>query len=204
MKQEFSLIEYWRVVRKRWILVIALPLLSVGLSILYYTFLVPPMPYEAKAIVEIGKKIGDQNGQNLYYLGQANQQLALTYTTIAKSLSVMGKVSAAIPDHPNPDELLGIVNVSSLKGTELLQITARDNDPKRAAQIANQVVIALGQHLSEIEGTDVLQVVDNAVEPKARIYVDKKNNIILAGLLALLASILLAFMLEFAKKTRTR
>jgi len=204
MKQEFSLMEYWRVIRERWPLVVALPLLAVVLSVTYYAFLVPPMPYEAKAIVEIGKKIGDQNGQNLYYLGQANQQLALTYTTIAKSRSVMEKASAALPDHPNPDELLGIINVSSFKGTELLQISARDNDPKRAAQITNQVVIAFTQHLTEIEGADVIQVVDNAVEPKARIFVDYKNNVVLAGLLALLASILLAFLLEFAKRIRTR
>lgn len=204
MKQDFSLIEYWRVIRRRWPLVIALPLLAMGLSTAYYTFLSPPMPYEAKATVQIGKKIGDQNGQNLYYLGQANQQLVLTYTNIAKSRSVMEKVSASLPDRPNPDELLGKISVNSIKGTELIQIFIRDQDPKRAALLANQTVIAFTQRLAEIENTDVLQVVDNAVEPKDPLFVDKKNNIVLTGLLGLLASTLLAFLLEFAGKTKNK
>lgn len=203
MKQEFSLMEYWRVIRRRWPLVIALPLLAIIFSAAYYTFLFQPMPYEAKATVQVGKKIGDQNGKSLYYLGQANQQLALTYLNIAKSRSVMEKVSAALPDQPNLDELLGKINVSSIKGTELLQISIRDQDPKRAAQLANLAVIAFTQRLEEIENAEVLQVVDNAVEPKDRIYVNKKNNIVLAGLLSLLGSTLLAFLLEFARKTKT-
>lgn len=203
MKQEFSLMEYWRVIRRRWPLVVALPISAMILSAGYYAFLFPPMPYEAKATVQIGKKIGDQNGQALYYLGQANQQLSLTYINIAKGRSVMEKVSAALPDQPNPDELLGKLSVSAFKGTELLQISIQDQDPKRAAQLANLTVIAFSQRLVEIENTDVLQVVDNAVEPKARIYIDKKNNVVLAGLLSLLASTLLAFLLEFARKTKT-
>ena len=202
MKQEFSLIEYWRVIRRRWPLVIALPVLAMIFSVAYYAFLLPPMPYEAKATVQIGKKIGDQNGQNLYYLGQANQQLSLTYINIAKSRSVMEKVSAALPDQPNPAELLGKISVSPIKGSELLQISIQDQDPKRAAQLANLTVIAFTQRLVEIENTDVLQVVDNAVEPKARIYVDKKNKVVLVGLLSLLASTLLAFLLEFERKTK--
>lgn len=202
MKQEFSLMEYWRVIRRRWPLVIAFPILVIIFSTAYYALLLPPMPYEAKATVQIGKKIGDQNGQNLYYLGQANQQLTLTYMDIAKSRSVIEKVSAALPDQPNPDELLGKLSVSSIKGTELLQISIRDQDPKRAAQLANLTVIAFTQRLVEIENTDVLQVVDNAVEPKDRLFVDKKNKVVLAGLLSLLASTLLAFLLEFARKTK--
>lgn len=196
--------EYWRVIRRRWPLVMALPLLAMIASTAYYAFLFTPMPYEAKATVQIGKKIGDQNGQNLYYLGQANQQLTLTYLNIAKSRSVMEKVAAVLPDQPNPDELLGKLSVSSIKGTELLQITIRDQDPKRAAQLANLTVIAFTQRLVEIENTDVLQVVDNAVEPKARIFVDKKNNVVLVGLLSLLAATLLAFLLEFARKAYER
>lgn len=203
MKQEFSLMEYWRVIRRRWPLVVALPISVMILSAGYYAFLFPPMPYEAKATVQIGKKIGDQNGQALYYLGQANQQLSLTYINIVKGRSVMEKVSAALPDQPNPDELLGKLSVSAFKGTELLQISIQDQDPKRAAQLANLTVIAFSQRLVEIENTEVLQVVDNAVEPKARIYIDKKNNVVLAGLLSLLASTLLAFLLEFARKTKT-
>ena len=203
MKQEFSLIEYWRVMRRRWPLVIALPVLAIILSAVYYAFLFPPLPYEAKATVQVGKKIGDQHGQGLYYLGQANQQLSLTYQNIAKSRSVMEKVSAALPDKPNPDELLQKLTVSTIKGTELLQISIKDQDPKRAAQLANLTVTAYTQRLVEMENAEVLQVVDHAVEPKARIYVNKTNNIILAGLLGLLASTLLAFLLEFAGKTRT-
>ncbi|MGI6119278.1 MAG: YveK family protein [Desulfosporosinus sp.] len=202
MKQEFSLSGYWRVIRRRWPLVIALPVLAIIFSAVYYAFLFPPMPYEAKAIVQVGKKIGDQNGQGLYYLGQANQQLLLTYQNIAKSRSVIEKVAAALPDQPNPDELLQKVTVSTIKGTELLQISMRDQDPKRAAELANLTVTAFAQRLTEIENAEVLQVVDYAVEPKTRVYVNKINNIVLVGLLSLLASTLLAFLLEFAGKTK--
>lgn len=204
MKQDFSVIEYLRVIRKRWPLVIALPLIAAILTTVYYTFMVPAAPYEAFATVQIGKKIGDQNGRELYYLGQANQQLVTTFVNIAKTNAVMEKVSAALPDKPNPDDLMNQVSASAIKGTELVSISVQDQDAQRAALIANETVKAFETRLTEIESADILQVVDQATVPKARLSIDKKNRVVLAGLLGLMSSVLLAFLLEFASNARTR
>lgn len=204
MKQELSVMECLSVIRKRWTVVIALPLIAAIITTVYYTFMVPAAPYEAKSTVQIGKKIGDQNGQDLYYLGLANQQLARTCIAISNTHAIMDKVSAALPNKLNIDDLVGEVTVTSQTGTELVNISVRDPDAQRAALIANEMVKALATRLTELESADVLQVIDQATVPKARVFIDKRKRVVLSGLVGLLASLLLAFSLEFVRDAKAR
>ena len=202
-KDEFALIEYWKVLRKRWLLIIALPVIASLAGTLYLSRSTTPV-YDANTKIIIGKRAEDQSGRELYYSDQANQQLTRTYMEIARSRTVMGRVAAKLADKPSPEALSSQISVGIIKGTELLTIDVKDSDPTRAAQIANETTDEVAKYLAEIENKDVVKVVDYAVVPKTPLAVDKTNKIALLGVLGLLSGLLLAFLLEFAGKLRSQ
>lgn len=203
MKQDdFALIEYWKVLRKRWLLIIALPVIASLAGTLYLSRPTAPV-YDANTKIIIGKRAEDQSGRELYYSDQANQQLTRTYVEIARSRTVMGRVAANLVDKPSPEALSSQISVGIIKGTELLTINVKDSDPNRAAQIANAVTTEVAKYLAEIENKDVVKVVDYAAVPKTPLTVNKTNKIALLGVLGLLSGLLLAFLLEFAGKLKS-
>lgn len=132
MEQELDLIQYWEVLKKRWKVIVIIPLIAALTSGIVSFFVLKPV-YEASTTLIVGKKSSDpnQNSQLLdYNVLLANQQLAKTYATIAKSRTVEENVIKDLRLNLTYENLDKNIVVDSLKNTEVLEIKVTNTDPE--------------------------------------------------------------------------
>jgi len=196
MEQAVDLMEYVRIIRKRIAIVVAIPLIALISSAVFNFFIIRPV-YEATSTVIVGKQANTQADKLLDYSAiMANQQLAKTYEAIAKSRTVLERVSTQIGGGLTPGKLDSEVNVAAVKNTEVIAISVTDTNPERAAAIANKLTAEFSQRVIEVKKVDSVGIVDSAVQPSSPIKPKKLLNISLAFVLGLFASIGLVFLLE--------
>jgi capsular polysaccharide biosynthesis protein len=205
MEQEIDLLELWEMIKKRWAIVIAIPLIAALTSGIVSFFILKPV-YQASTTLIVGKKASDnlaqQAGQLLEYnVLQANKQLAKTYETIARSRTVEANVINELGLSLTPEQLNGKVTVSSVKDTEVLMITIEDQDPVVAADIANMMVQKFAAAVIDIKKVDSVSIVDKATPPLNPIKPNKTQNVLIAFAAGLIASLGLALLLEFLDNT---
>lgn len=203
MEQELDLIQYWEVLKKRWKVIVILPLIAALTSGIVSFFVLKPV-YEASTTLIVGKKSSDpnQNSQLLdYNVLLANQQLAKTYATIAKSRTVEENVIKDLRLNLTYENLDKNIVVDSLKNTEVLEIKVTNTDPELAASIANATSAQFSRSVIEIKKVDSVSVVDSAVAPLNPIKPKKLLNILIAFVVGLMTAVGLAFLLEYLDNT---
>lgn len=204
MEEELDLVQYWEVIQKRWLLIVAIPLIAALTSGIVSFFILKPV-YEAATTLIVGKKAADANqqaGQLLdYNVLLANQQLAKTYGTIAKSRTVEENVIKALGLSMTSEKLDSNVTVDAVKNTEVLEIKVADTDPALAAKIANSMAQEFSRAVIDIKKVDSVSVIDTAVAPDQPVKPKKTLNVLIALVVGLMASVGLAFLLEYLDNT---
>lgn len=205
MEQELDLIQLWEALKKRWVIVVAIPLIAALTSGIVSFFILNPV-YQASTTLIVGKKAADstaqQAGQLLEYnVLMANQQLAKTYGTIAKSRTIEENVINELKLPLTSEQLDAKVTVNPVKSTEILEIAVQDTNPVVAADIANTMAQKFSDSVVEIKKVDSVSIVDKAVAPTHPIKPKKTMNVLIAFMVGLMASVGLAFLLEYLDNT---
>ncbi len=128
-RQYFSVIGRWL-----WLIVLATAIAAV---ISYLVTSRQPKVYEASSKLLVGRSLQtiNPNSQDL----QTSQELALTYTQIAKTSNVLAGTLKALQLNMTPAELSSKFTATIIQDTELIEIRVDDSDPLRAAALANEL-----------------------------------------------------------------
>ena len=129
MSPEQVLAVLWR---RRWMFLVTT---AVCVAALVAVTLALPKRYDATATLFVGEQ--DTRGDALALDTGVGEQLARTYTTLAAQPSVADLVRARMPSAGTRDALLERMTFAPVERTQLLQITARDDTPQRARDLAN-------------------------------------------------------------------
>lgn len=203
-EQEIDLLQLWEALKKRWVIVVAIPIIA-GLTSGIVSFFIMDPVYEASTTLIVGKKASDDTQQASQLLEnnvlQANKQLALTYSEIAKSRTVEENVIRELDLDYTTEQLNNKITVESVKNTEILEIAVLDKDPALAADIANTMAKKFSDSVINIKKVDSVSIVDKAVAPADPVKPKKKQNILIAFAVGLMASVGLALLLEFLDNT---
>lgn len=205
MEEELDLRQIWEALKKRWVIIVSISLIA-ALTSGIVSFLILNPVYQASTTMIIGKKAVDEGSQQASQLLdnnvlQANKQLALTYSEIAKSRTVEENVIRELNLPLTVEQLDGKVTVAPLKNTEILEIAVQDNDPQLAAQIANSTAKKFSDAVIKIKKVDSVSIIDQAVAPTKPVKPNKARNVLIAFAAGLIASIGLALFLEFLDNT---
>ncbi|MDN5364403.1 MAG: protein tyrosine kinase modulator [Eubacteriales bacterium] len=199
MEQELDLREYLEIIAKRKKLLIQVPLIAVIVSAIISLFFLKPV-YEASTTLMVGKSLATKKDGAIdvvdYNTILANKQLAKTYGEIAKSRTVAQAVIEASGVQMEVEELQKMIDVAPVKDTELLKISVRDTDPRRAALLANTLAKEFSRRVIEIMKVDNVNIVDPAIVPAKPIKPRLVLNMVAAGIFGLIAAVLLIFLLE--------
>lgn len=199
MEQELDLREYLEIIAKRKKLLIQVPLIAVIVSAIISLFFLKPV-YEASTTLMVGKSLAAKKDGAIdvvdYNTILANKQLAKTYGEIAKSRTVAQAVIEASGVQMEVEELQKMIDVAPVKDTELLKISVRDTDPRRAALLANTLAKEFSRRVIEIMKVDNVNIVDPAIVPAKPIKPRLVLNMVAAGIFGLIAAVLLIFLLE--------
>ena len=204
MEEKLELRKYWDVMRKRWKIVLALPLIAALMSGVISFYVIKPV-YQASTTLLVGEKARESGQVAVQMLNNevllANQQLAKTYASIAQSRTVEQNVIKYLNLPLAVEELDRMITINQVKTTEILEIQVRNTDPGQASAIANIMAQEFSKAVIELKKVDSVSIVDSAVIPDKPVKPNKTLNVLIAFVIGLMASVGLAFLLDYLDNT---
>ncbi|HOT57858.1 MAG TPA: polysaccharide biosynthesis tyrosine autokinase [Ornithinibacter sp.] len=185
-----ELIDYWRILRRHWLGVVAIVLATVAIAAAYT--LAQPKVYSANANGFVSTGPADNPA-----LSSVNDQLAksraTSYVDIATSRATAQAVIEDLGLDASPAGLVGSISVTQPKDTVLLKITADASTPEAAQQLADAWVRALATQVQKIEdpsgtgapGVPQVLPVESAAVPTAPASPNPRLNLMLGAVLGL-------------------
>jgi len=184
-------------VRRRWIILLALPLIPALLvGAMNYVRMNPYYQTSTTVIVE-RKGAEPVLADDQVMANSVLQQHLQNYAQLAKSRTVATKVIQDLNLSLTVEKLVAMITVSQVNTTDILKIQVDNIDPVLAASIAN----ATAEKLSKEVVVDKISIVDQA-QIQAKPVAESKSKNMLAGLLAgLVGSLCLVFLWVFLDNT---
>ncbi|POH85207.1 chromosome partitioning protein, partial [Ralstonia pickettii] len=143
-----ELSDYIRVLRKNWLVIVAITLIGLGAAA-GYSLTRTPM-YQAEATVFVSTQQGN-TVQELQQGSTFTQARVTTYTKLVTQQTVLQKTIDRLQLNTSVDSLASHITATNALNTTLIQIAATDESPQRAADIANAVSESLTETVPEIE-----------------------------------------------------
>ncbi|QFT90868.1 Capsular polysaccharide type 8 biosynthesis protein cap8A [Bacillus sp. THAF10] len=202
MEETISLKELFQTIRKRLWLIVLITVIFTTTSGLVSYFLLTPI-YESQAQILVNQEKSAE--QAAYSTGdiQANVQLINTYNIIIKSPAVLDQVSQELDGKVATSELNNMISVASAQNSQVLNITVQNQDPVLAAAIANKTAEVFQEQVVELMSVDNVKILWPAQvgENPSPVKPQPVLNMAIAMVVGLMASVGLAFLLEFLDNT---
>ncbi len=117
-----------------------------------------------------------------------NSKLVSTYSELVKSKNVIRQVKSNLNIDESENTLKNNVKVSSVKDTELIEITVTNESPINAAKIANETAKVFTDKIKEIYNIDNVQVVDVAEPASTPSNINHKKDIVIFAFIGLVVA----------------
>lgn len=187
--------DYLRVIRQRWISIVAAALIGLALAA-GYTFLQTPQ-YQAKSQLFVSVK----GGASAADVSQGNafaEKRVTSYVSLATSPRVLQAVAREVNLAGGAKALAGRVVATTPAQTVLIDITATDPDAQQAANIANSAAKQLITAVNEVEDVSIvhLSIFEQATPASSPSSPRVPLNLALGALLGLLVGAGCAFLRE--------
>jgi capsular polysaccharide biosynthesis protein len=195
--EELELREYWHIIRKRWLLVVLIPVIAVIISGVLSFFVIKPQ-YQATTTLLVNQKLS--NNTSLQYTDvMTSQALVNTYTNIIKSENIESTVISHLNLSMTPGELNSMIAVSSPNQSQVIQVNVTSPSYGEAMKIANQLASVFQQKAQVLMNIENVQIIDKALQQASPhpVKPNKKLNLAIALILGLMVSVGLAFLLEY-------
>ena len=193
MEKEFDLNALWQILKKRWKIIIVIPLIAASIVAAVNIFLITPQ-YKTSTTLIVMKP--PDAAQILYQDIQVSRQLVLTYREIARSRRVLNNVISTLAIPYSVGQLRGQVEVAAIRDTEIITISVTNPDRDMARDIANHVARAFMSEVIEIMQVENVSIIDEATTPGSPVSPQVRQNVTTALLMGLIAAIGLAFLVE--------
>ncbi len=134
-----------------------------------------------------------------------NSKLVSTYSELVKSKNVIREVRTNLGINEEEDAIRKGVSVSSVKDTELIEITVTNEDATYAAKIANEIAKVFTDKVKEIYNINNVYVVDEAEVSSEPANINHAKDVIIfafVGIVFAVMYVLIANMLDTTLKSR--
>lgn len=198
---ELDLKELIYIIQGRLWFIVLVTILAVGAGAVINFFVLEPV-YKASTTIMVAKPsdYADDNQLQIQDLN-LNERLARTYGEIVKSRGVSEDVISQLKLSLTPEQLKDKTSVDLVEDTEFITISVTDINPEQAATIANKVAEIFKVRVIDMMKVDNIQVLDDAVVPKSPIKPRPTLNMAIAGVLGMMVSIFVVFLLEYLDNT---
>ncbi|RBP88289.1 capsular polysaccharide biosynthesis protein [Cytobacillus firmus] len=179
--KEINLKDLFRVIKKRFWIVIVFAVLATAAGWFYSNANKTVPLYETSTNIIINAETGYRN----------------TLQVIIKDTIVLEKVIRELELERSPSSLAGSINVGSIDDTQVVKITVTDTNPTRAADIANTTAKVFIEEIPNIMGFEDVRVLSEAKINLIPINEDNQNKIIIAAFIfGIIAGIGLIFLID--------
>ncbi|MBQ9017743.1 polysaccharide biosynthesis tyrosine autokinase [Candidatus Saccharibacteria bacterium] len=191
--EEINIKEFFIYLKRYIALFIIAIILAVG-GIAVYDITIKKPIYQAKTMIVIAQSENNSSAASTLNDVNASQKLTTTYSEIAKSELVLGQVVDNLKLDESVKELGKNVSVSPVSDTSILNVTVKDLDAETSAKIANEIAKVFAKEVSKIYKLDNVSQLSIAETPQAPSNNTLTRDIILAGVIAVVAVAGFAFL----------
>jgi capsular exopolysaccharide synthesis family protein len=160
--------HYWRALRRRWFVafLVFLGVMAATVALIYF---LPPR-YQATATLWVGHQAGE--GENTWDALRVDQMLVQTNGELIRSPNVANAVAEELGPPWTGSRVSGRVSFKVIDGTHLIEVTAVDEEPEVAKEIADTYAIVYSERAPAMQargGVDnlLIQVSDEAPLPRS-------------------------------------
>lgn len=188
--------ELWRVIRKRWVLIVVITLVATLTSGVLSKFVIAKK-YAATATLMAGAPSTAATASLFTQQLVTDQSLVATYATLATSQTVLTQTIDGLHLGLTPLELSGMVKAVPTTNTDLLTVTVTNTSSLWATRVANRIARNTIRLVDHVAGPKALNTVSPAVPSSLPVSPKTKENVAIAFVLGLLVSGGLAFLMEY-------
>ncbi|MFD3507870.1 Wzz/FepE/Etk N-terminal domain-containing protein [Nocardia sp. NPDC058666] len=182
-----GLIDIWRIVRQRWLLIVAVVLVCTGAAWAYATTV--PSTYSASSSMYVSMATGTSVNDS-YQGGLAAQQRVRSYLDLAASTTVAARVVDEKGLQITPEQMRAKITASSPPATSVIMIAVEDSSPTGARDLTDSAVSQFRKLVDELESIQRdaapaarVAVVDRAQVPSTPLG-PQPGRFVLLGLIA--------------------
>lgn len=185
MENTIDLAKLIEILKRKWKLLIMLPILFMIIALLVTLFLMKPQ-YQANTQVLVNQK--EKNSELMAQEVQSNIQLVNTYAEIIKSPRILDEVAKKESQYTSSD-IKNMLVVNTQADSQILNINIKNNNKQKAEKIANDIANVFSKKMPSIMNVDNVSVLSKAngtatkVSPK--LYVNIVIGLVIGLLLAL-------------------
>ncbi|MTP79582.1 chain-length determining protein [Turicibacter sanguinis] len=198
--QEMTLEDIFRALKKRWLLIVSVTLMCLIGGSIFVLFFGPEPVYQSSTTVLVNYRAEETNKLTQSDL-TTSQKLVATYNEIIKSATILEPVIKALDLDMTADELLKNIGVAQVNDTEIIKITVKNENPELSRDIANTIANVFSKEISKIMKVDSTSTLDVAKTPTTPLSQNKLTKIAIAGILGMMISVGLVFVLEYLDRT---
>lgn len=165
--EEFNITEFLKYYMSKIIIVVLCVLLGM-LSAWYYTVKVQVAMYKSETSIVLANQNTDITVNDV----SLNKNLLPTYREIIKSRSILEKVISNLNLDLTVEKLNKKINVKSQNDAEIIIISVKDEDKKKAQTIANEIAKIFKEEITKYYQVENVSVLDNAVEAEKPYNID--------------------------------
>ena len=197
---EIDLLEVLHLFLKRWWMILGVGLICGVLAFGGTKLFITP-EYESSSMIYLLSK---SNAITSALDIQIGKQMTSDFSTLATSRPVVEKVIKELNLETDYETLVKQIKISNPEDTQILKITVRDTDPKRASEISNAMADATADRVAEVMVTERPNTVEDAVVPKKPVAPSALKNTVIAaalGMMLVMGLLLVNYMVDDRIKT---
>ena len=208
--EELDLKELFQIFWNKKIQILLIILIFIVIGIIYTVGFVTPMYSSSTTLVLAGSdKSSSTNTTGADSITTSditiNSKLVATYSELVKSKNVLRQVISNLGINVNEANLRQNVSVSSVKDTELIEITVSNENAAYSAKIANEIAKVFTEKVGEIYNINNVHVVDEAEVSTSPSNVNHAKDVVVfafIGAVIAIMYVLIANMLDTTVKTQ--
>ncbi|WP_100010080.1 YveK family protein [Lentibacillus sediminis] len=203
MEETISLKEIFEVIKKRIGLIIAFVIGAAVIAAVLSFFVLTPT-YENSSQFLVNQENTGQQGQQFTSTDiRTNVELINTYNVIITSPVILEDVATELDLDMSSTELANKIQVQSAEQSQVVTVTATDEDPQLAMDIANTTVQIFQDKIPEIMSVDNVTILSEAElsENPSPVAPNPMLNIAIAIVLGGMIGVGLAFLLSYMDNT---
>lgn len=204
--EELDLKELFNIFWSKKVAIILIVLIFIVIGVIYTIGFTVPMYSSSTTLVLATSGNTETNANTTITATEitVNSKLVSTYSELVKSKNILRQVISNLGIKVDEDKLRKNITVSSVKDTELIEITVKDENPVYSAQIANEIAKVFTEKVKDIYNIDNVQIVDEAEVANMPSNINHEKDIIIftfIGLVIAVCYVLIVNMLDTTVKT---
>ncbi len=204
--EELDLKELFEIFWNRRMQIILIVLIFMVIGVIYTIGFVTPIYSSSTSLILASS--GNSGGDNTNTVTTTdltiNSKLVSTYSELVRRKSILREVINNLQIDANENALKNQVSVNTVKDSDLIEITVKNENPVYAAKIANEITKVFSEKVKAIYNIENVQVIDEAEIQNSPSNINHTRDIVmfmLIGLVIAIVYVLILNMLDTTVKT---